>query len=170
MPGWYEMVEGDSLEQGDLLFEFPVLVSQITSDAMAELQAGATPEIEDEIKQFNAIILTQSCDLDHGRIETATLCPFWTQEELGFNNGQMSEIKKGRRFQHHLLNQDEGLGLSYTVVEFSRLFTTNIDALKEFASACGARPRLISPYKEHLSQAFARYFMRVGLPSDIADF
>ena len=26
------------------------------------------------------------------------------------------------------------------------------------------RPRLLSRYREHLSQAFARYFMRVGLP------
>jgi hypothetical protein len=26
------------------------------------------------------------------------------------------------------------------------------------------------PYREHLSQAFARYFMRVGLPSDIPSF
>jgi len=29
---------------------------------------------------------------------------------------------------------------------------------------------LNSPYLEHLSQNFARYFMRVGLPSDLPDF
>jgi len=29
------------------------------------------------------------------------------------------------------------------------------------------RLRLLPPYREHLSQAFARYFMRVGLPSNI---
>lgn len=27
--------------------------------------------------------------------------------------------------------------------------------------------RLLPPYREHLSQAFARYFMRVGLPQDL---
>ena len=27
-----------------------------------------------------------------------------------------------------------------------------------------------SPYREHLAQAFARYFMRVGLPVDIPAF
>jgi hypothetical protein len=27
--------------------------------------------------------------------------------------------------------------------------------------------RLLPPYREHLSQSFARYFMRVGLPVDI---
>ena len=30
--------------------------------------------------------------------------------------------------------------------------------------------RLLPPYGEHLSQAFARFFMRVGLPVDIPPF
>ena len=29
------------------------------------------------------------------------------------------------------------------------------------------RPQLLPPYREHLSQAFARFFMRVGLPAPI---
>jgi hypothetical protein len=29
---------------------------------------------------------------------------------------------------------------------------------------------LLPPYREHLSQAFARFFMRVGLPVDIPPF
>lgn len=32
------------------------------------------------------------------------------------------------------------------------------------------RLRLLSPYREHLSQAFARFFMRVGLPVEITPF
>ena len=32
------------------------------------------------------------------------------------------------------------------------------------------RLRLLPPYREHLSQAFARFFMRVGLPVDIPPF
>lgn len=31
-----------------------------------------------------------------------------------------------------------------------------------------SRLRLLPPYREHLSQAFARFFMRVGLPVPIA--
>jgi len=34
----------------------------------------------------------------------------------------------------------------------------------------GYHLRLLSPYREHLSQAFARFFMRVGLPVDIPPF
>lgn len=32
------------------------------------------------------------------------------------------------------------------------------------------RLRLLPPYREHLAQAFARSFMRVGLPIDIPVF
>jgi hypothetical protein len=30
--------------------------------------------------------------------------------------------------------------------------------------------RLTSPYKEHFAQAFARFYMRVGLPHDAGSF
>lgn len=30
------------------------------------------------------------------------------------------------------------------------------------------RLRLLPPYREHLSQAFARYFMQVGLPVNVS--
>ena len=39
--------------------------------------------------------------------------------------------------------------------------------LKAFTITQAHRLRLLPPYREHLSQAFARYFMRVGLPVDI---
>ena len=34
----------------------------------------------------------------------------------------------------------------------------------------GLRWRLQSPFREHFSQAFARFFMRVGLPAAIPPF
>jgi hypothetical protein len=30
--------------------------------------------------------------------------------------------------------------------------------------------RLLPPYREHLAQAFARFFIRVGLPVDVPPF
>ena len=60
--------------------------------------------------------------------------------------------------------------IPFTLVEFSRLFMTSRESLQEFAKSKDSRPRLNPPYREHLSQAFARYFMRVGLPSDIPSF
>jgi len=41
---------------------------------------------------------------------------------------------------------------------------------RAFAAGAGERVRLSPSYREHLAQAFARFFMRVGLPVDITPF
>jgi hypothetical protein len=55
------------------------------------------------------------------------------------------------------------------VVDFRSLFTLPLSFLREQAKSA-KRVRLFPPYREHLSQAFARFFMRVGLPVDIPAF
>jgi hypothetical protein len=53
-------------------------------------------------------------------------------------------------------------------VDFHEVFTVPREFLESLLAARGRpRPRLLSPHREHLSQAFARYFMRVGLPAPI---
>ena len=56
------------------------------------------------------------------------------------------------------------------VVNFREIFSLPIGYLQTHATSLGMRWRLSSPYLEHFSQAFARFFMRVGLPSDIPPF
>ena len=63
-----------------------------------------------------------------------------------------------------------GLEREVRVVDFHRLYTLPLQFLRKRAGDEGRRLRLQPPYREHLSQAFARYFMRVGLPVDIAPF
>jgi hypothetical protein len=47
---------------------------------------------------------------------------------------------------------------------------TEYDLVVTVPPDLGPRLRLRSPYREHLAQAFARYFMRVGLPHDARAF
>ena len=56
------------------------------------------------------------------------------------------------------------------VVDFCSVFTLPLVFLREQARSSAKRLRLLPPYREHLSQAFARFFMRVGLPVDIPAF
>ena len=60
--------------------------------------------------------------------------------------------------------------LDWSVVDFHRLFVLPKAIARRFADQSGSRLRLRSPYREHLAQAFARYFMRVGLPHDAKAF
>jgi len=54
-------------------------------------------------------------------------------------------------------------------VDFRRLYSLPIAYVRHKLEAA-LHLRLLPPYREHLSQAFARNFMRVGLPVDIPPF
>jgi hypothetical protein len=56
------------------------------------------------------------------------------------------------------------------VVDFRQIYSLPFGFLQKEAAKMEARKRLISPYLEHLAQSFARFFMRVGLPSAIKKF
>jgi hypothetical protein len=54
------------------------------------------------------------------------------------------------------------------IVDFREIFTVPRTYLESLLSQRNAkRIRLLPPYREHLSQAFARFFMRVGLPNEV---
>jgi hypothetical protein len=66
------------------------------------------------------------------------------------------------RFEH------TDLGTEVRIVNFHTIFTIPRDFLESLLRERGRnRLRLRSPYREHLSQAFARFFMRVGLPQPV---
>jgi hypothetical protein len=56
------------------------------------------------------------------------------------------------------------------VVDFRQIISLPFAYLSRHAEQLGPRWRLQSPYLEHFSQAFARFFMRVGLPSALPPF
>lgn len=63
----------------------------------------------------------------------------------------------------------ENLRFEKQVVDFRAIYTLPKDFVTAYARTLEFRARLLSPYKEHLSQAFARYFIRVGLPRPLLD-
>ncbi|QIF04643.1 hypothetical protein [Roseimicrobium sp. ORNL1] len=170
---WYDLVDGDELQQGDILFACPFYkVVGEPSEGEAELQ----------ISEQTAVILTQSCDLALRRdgtygVENVILCPLLQKHELASDatfskRDSWNQARKGQMPAYHVLNrfENENVKLDYALADLSNLFTLPIETVKSFARNLGSRPRLNHPYCEHLSQAFARFFMRVGLPVDIPHF
>ena len=171
---WYCLVNGDELEQGDILECCPVFSPppNLTLNSLQE------QEVDFIWEQRDVIIMSQSCDLVKGneKITEVLLCAVWNLSEL--TEGHLStkkgreEARRGQLPAHHLLN---GCDLpdaerEFRVVDFHRIYALPLDFTREFATKNQKRIRLLSPYREHLSQAFARFFMRVGLPTDIPPF
>lgn len=129
------------------------------------------------VKEANLIVTTQSCDLDNDKVELVALCPIYTLAEFrisnpGLSNSRCEEIRKGRIAGLHLLASpnEPANNQAALIVDFGQIFGLPLGYLTKRAEELGSRWRLESPFLEHFSQAFARYFMRVGLPSSIPPF
>ena len=84
-------------------------------------------------------------------------------------NSYITQVKAGRIWNLTVLRRREaGAGIVLTtptlIIDFHEVFNLPVRFLRPWLEKTGKRRlRLCPPYREHLSQAFARYFMRVGL-------
>ena len=172
---WYGLVNSDELEQGDILENCPIFLppSNLTLDFLED--------VDFEWEKRDVIVMSQSCDLvkDNEKVQEVLFCTIWNRSELaGLPGGDLSaktgmeQVRKGRLTGLHLLNKCESQNLKrdFRIVDFRRTCALPLDFCREFAKKSPNRIRLLPPYREHLSQAFARFFMRVGLPTDIPPF
>lgn len=169
---WYGKVsQSEHLEQGDFIHDCPIL--KPTTDVLKE-----GDQIETDISLYNVVIMTQSCDLIEEKVNLVLVCPYFTLTQLAnadskfSSKGAKEEVRQGKNIRLHMLNSCEikGFEREPVVVDFSSVYSVPFETLKKIVSNKGVRIRLLPPYREHLSQAFARFFMRVGLPSDIPSF
>ena len=177
---WFMGVRGPALDQGDILDDCPVISPAVPADLDAFRRGEG--ELDADVFTGRLAVMTQACDLQHGKIDTVVLCPVWSLDEIEARDAKLGEmnskarkkhwekLRKGEMAAYHMLAEWPDLGLPVLVVDFHRLYTAPKEYLSAIANAAGQRPRLLPPYREHLSQAFARYFMRVGLPVDIPPF
>ena len=167
---WLRVEEGE-LRQGDYL---PGCSIPVVGQAFAVV--GEPHEIRTD--QGDLIIVTQSCDLEQRKVRLVAGCPIFPLAEFEAVNpafarkGRWNEVLKGRIEGLHLLAsptvpEDNRQAL---VVDFREIYSLPYDYLADHAKRLGPRWRLKPPFLEHFSQAFARFFMRVGLPSTIPEF
>ncbi len=124
------------------------------------------------------VIISKSCDLEQKRLRLVATCPIVAISEFEIANpsftkkGRWNDVLKGRYEGLHLLasptHPDDNR--QALVVDFREIYSLPFDYLVARARQLGPRWRLRSPHLEHFAQAFARLFMRVGLPSTIPRF
>jgi hypothetical protein len=169
---WFRTVDDSSLEQGDLLRGFDVAVPVVA------VGSGGS-ELQIELKTFDVVVMTQSCDIENDKVRSLLLCPvfdlwrFVESAKAGRENWgseQRDKLRQGNLPGYHLISDadQDGQSLPVSVVDFHEVYTAPTILVREFISTAGKRLRLCPPYKEHLAQAFARFFMRVGLPVAIS--
>lgn len=168
---FYDLVScSESILQGDLILECPIIKPPTTFDI------EETPEIE--ISFLNVVVLSQSCDLENRKIDIVLVSPYYTldyylsqlpsdQQNSKGRPKAIQDLLQGNRPSYHLLSKDEKVGDQALVVDFKNVYGVSFEYLEQYVKKIDSRARILPPFREHLSQAFARYFMRVGLPSQI---
>jgi hypothetical protein len=171
---WYRnATPEDPLMQGDIIRNCPLLLPR-----NSPAQNSTVEFIETDQVCYDIIIMSQSCDLVQMKLELVLVCPVWTLSEFENSNDFFKSIegkealRRGFSFGYHLLlaPPDDGFNDKFLVVDFRSVYSVGFGFLDGLKQKIGERPELLPPYREHLSQAFARFFMRVGLPLDIPKF
>jgi hypothetical protein len=166
------LVSGEELEQGDILEGCPVY------QPPDELASGESLSPVFDFEDRDVIVMTQTCDLVAGREKVAevVMCPVWQLSE--YKDGFLTtakgreEVRRGNLPGYHMLAACDlpAANRDVRIVDFRQLFSLPAGYIRKRARLAGQRLRLLPPYREHLAQAFARFFMRVGLPTDIPPF
>lgn len=178
---WYKIVDSSTpLTQGDLIDDCPVITWN--GDVTAELSGQMNQVLVD------CVVMTQTCDLEQAKVREVILCPYyclseyeplWNERQV--QSGQGATLKAWRKFLDDVVNGkiwnlamlnefriDDKAAHEIKIVDFHEIFSVPRLFLESWLSKHeGQRLCLLPPYREHLSQSFARYFMRVGLPVDI---
>lgn len=180
---WFEAVKGselakeDRLEQGDILFDFPIPVIA----GLSAFPPDPSDDLRVDFDLADVVVMTQSCDLSNDKIERIIVAKLARWKTIHDQNADLQSTNYRKSLQMgnvpgwSLLREHDVVGeprLEWSVVNFRSLHLVSAKFLYDWLvkKEDDARLRLKSPYKEHLSQAFARFFMRVGLPHDAADF
>lgn len=184
---WYECVLPTApVTQGDMITACPVVtwkeeVFAPGTNYEEALRNGLT------VTEMDVVVLTQACDLEHNHVRNVTVCPhsslssYKSAWEAALKKKSQNpsnrawgdhcdDLRNGYIWNSAMLNAGvaDGLETQHRVVDFRDIFTVPrnfVESLLEFRAE--SRLRLRSPYREHLSQAFARFFMRVGLPASV---
>ncbi len=167
---WYQVGEFEDLEQGDLLPRCPVVVppANLTETLLAMAQ-GEEARLRMQGQPVDLIVMSQSCDLANDKISQVLLCGYFPAANQSKNIRE--NIRKERMPALHLIEKCDAPNhfFEQQIIDFRTIYTLPKNFASAFAKTLETRVRLLSPYKEHLSQAFARYFMRVGLPRPLRD-
>jgi len=170
---WYDDVPANStIEQGDIVERCNIIMPN-EQHYLAILDDNENNE-PSEVIEINGIVLSQSCDIQQEKIDSIILCPIWSLK--GFikkgdyysSSKARENLRQGKFHEYYLLQKFKGIELpeDFYFVDFQRIYSVP----KAFIVALlknKPHKRLLPPYREHLSQSFAKYFMRVGLPVDI---
>lgn len=179
----YGPKDPDRYQQGDILRGI---------DIVEWAEPNASGEIEILIRPYRyLIVLSQECDLQHDFLtrskikETGPhdkylfsllLCPAYPAEPFRFGkhldgcdmqrigSDDFKRLKQNNLYRYHFLQENEDKQIPELVLDFKHYITMPRDVAYRKVHRDSVLASLNDLYREHLSQRFAHYLSRIGLP------
>lgn len=165
---WYEVVQGETLRQGDIICDLPVFFLKDDQDLPSEVSDGEVT-VSGTFARGDWVIVTPSCDLDTGRSTQAilALCVPVTDENLKAQSRtdrdqKLQVVSQGLDPSRLLLPEHASEPLfPLSIVSNLRLGTLPPAAIKRFVGD-RRRLRLRHPFRERLGNWCGQWISRVG--------
>lgn len=171
------------LHQGDIIRDVQSVEYYVEDEHNFELSRIEYPFV---------VVLTQDCDLESDH-EYATDEPPENQDKILFyilvaplynaqhfrlgehlseldsmimepkNSGLFSTIKKNQNPRYHYLDFEGSIEIPASVIDFKHFFSVNSNYLR-ISKQSNLAYTLPTPYREDISQRFASFLARIGLP------
>jgi hypothetical protein len=160
---WFEHC--DELVQGTVLRGVRVFEESVES----------TPDQPNVAVRFiDAVVLTQSCDIPKPAQTRLLVAEVHRYRDVAAERGGMfrgkayrKQLVDGLAVAEFVIPPADSMFDDWSIVNFRELYTVDRDSVLDVKDEFMA---LASPYREHLGQAFARFMMRVGLPTGLDEF
>src|ERR1700735_530262 len=138
---WYQVVKGEGVTQGDILYDCPLLIPDPDEVLLKAIEGGDEQlSANIPIQKANLIVMTQACDLEHEKVNSVVLCPVWPLVDFSNDVSNLQsdkgkeQLRKGYFPPFHLLNEDEDFKFNFQVVDFRELYTIPTKVLRLIAS------------------------------------
>ena len=153
---WYDVVEGEDLEQGDFIDECEVLVPSYSLTPVEEtaLTNKSIYRVKGKTNIYDLVVVSQSCDLENGKIDYVLMCPRWSYRDYAEGNiefkktDKLEQVRQGKHHKYCMLSGSNQVEPPYDIqiVDLSTVFSIPYDTVKQMAKLNGKRLRLLSPY------------------------
>lgn len=160
---WYSITpRNDPLSQGDLIDGLIVVFPYLDKNGKWKADKA----------EFDVVVMTQSCDLvDMHDDDLVLLCPRDSPQQAQGTKllSNWKNLVDGKIINQHLIDKCEikGYEFDYQIINLKYVITMKFSLLKQQVETKKNRVSIMPPYREYMGQAFARQFMRIGLPNTI---
>lgn len=168
---WYEVVAGlSSLEQCDLIPALPVPI-------LVDLRYPIDPAGQEAQPEFwNVMVLSQGCDLEHGKVPSVLVARYVEWRELRQSEPQngkkyRSKLRSGQLLPQLVLPPHERPPVQdWAVVDFRELATVEYRYVSDYLNTLDNRLRIRPQFRHTYIDGFCTWLSRPDCLDELQDF